>query len=93
MPTKCPEKLVSSILQPNDFSSVVIKYAIDHEKVAFEAYIAFQQQMVIKICCITIWFIINPKYCFLGASLDGAFYNSYNTNEPFMFVEIKSSYS
>ncbi len=37
--------------------------------------------------------IINPNYCFLGASPDGAVYNPSNTLEPYGFLEVKYPYS
>ena len=37
--------------------------------------------------------IINPLWCYLGASPDGAVYDPANSNEPFGFLEIKCPYS
>jgi len=89
-PTILPEKLVLSILQPTDFSSVAMRYGIDHEKVALEAYVAFQQKNDHPDLLVSpSGFIINPKYCFLSASPDGAVYNPSSTNELFGFFEIE----
>ena len=70
-----------------------MKNGIAHEKVALEAYIAFQQQNGPDLLVSPSGFIINPKYCFLGAYPDGAVYDPSNTNEPFGFVEIKCPYA
>ena len=71
-----------------------MKYGIDHEKVALEAYVAFQQQNGHPDLLVSpSGFIINPKYCSLGASPDGAVYDPSSTNEPFGFVEIKCPYA
>lgn len=67
-----------------------MKYGIDHEKVALEAYVAFQQQNGHPDLLVSpSGFIVKPKYCFLGASLDGTVYNPSSTNEPLGFVEMK----
>ena len=34
--------------------------------------------------------IVNPNYCFLGASPDGAVYDPSNLQEPFGFLEVKN---
>ena len=93
-PTTPPENLVLNILQPTDFSSVAMKYGIDHEKIALKAYVAFQQQNGHPDLLVSpSGFIINPKYSYLGASPDGAVYDPSSTNEPFGFVEIKCPYA
>ena len=38
-PSTPPDKLVLNILQPTNFTSVAMKYGIDNEKCAIEAYI------------------------------------------------------
>ena len=93
-PTTPPEKLVLSILQPTDFSSVAMKYGIDHEKAALEAYIAFQQQNGHPDLLVSpSGFIINPKYCFLGASPDGAVYDPSSINEPLGLLKLNAHMS
>ncbi len=37
--------------------------------------------------------IINPTYCFLGASPDGAVYDPFNSMQPYGFLEVKCPYS
>ena len=48
-----------------------MKYGIDYEKVALKHTVAFQQNGHPDMLVSPSGFIINPKYCFLGASPDG----------------------
>ena len=71
-----------------------MKYGIDNEKVAPEACVAFQQLNGLSDLLVSpSGFIINPKYCHIGASLNGAAYDPSSTNEPLGFVKIKCSYA
>lgn len=89
-----PDKLVLNILQPTYFTSVAMKYGIDNEKHALEAYVTWQHNHGHPDLIVSpSGFIINPLYSFLGASPDGAVHDPSHADAPFGFVEIKCPYS
>ena len=82
------------MLQPTNFTSVAMKYGIENEKLALEAYVTWQHNhghpdLIVS----SSGFLINPLYSFLGASPDGAVHDPSDVDAPFRFVEIKCPYS
>jgi len=93
-PNTPPEKLVLSILQPTNYTSVAMKYGIENEKLALEQYVLLQHQNGHPDLLVSpSGFIVNPSFSYLGASPDAAVYDPSNTEQPFGFVEIKCPYS
>ncbi len=88
--TTPPDNLVLRIIQPRTFSTPATAYGLTNEKIAIQEYISYQNQ---KCNQYLMGVIINPNYCFLGASPDGAVYNPSNTLEPYGFLEVKCPYS
>jgi len=71
-----PDKLVLQILRPTSFTSPAIQYGIQHEKLAIDAYVDYQQHNGHPDILVTqSEFIVNPFYPFLGASPDGTVYD------------------
>ena len=93
-PDTPPDKLVLQILRPTNFTSPAIQYGIQHEKLAVDAYVDYQQHNGHPDILVTqSGFIVNPLYPFLGASPDGTVYDPSNEEDPFGFVEVKCPYS
>ena len=89
-PETPPDKLVLGILKPVGFTTPAIRYGIiDNEKVAIERYTQYQQANGHSELLVTeSGFILNPSFPFLGASPNGAVYDSSNEDQNFEFVEI-----
>ena len=73
--------------QANWFSTPAMWYGIVNEKLTIEQYTQHQQANgQPELLVIKSRFTINPSFPFLGASPDGAVYNSSNQDQPFGFV-------
>ena len=64
-PTTPPDKLVLNIIQPTNFTSVAMKYDIENEKLALEAYVTWQHNHGhYNLMVSPSRFLINPLYSF-----------------------------
>ena len=85
-----PDNLVLQILGVKRIGrSIAMQWGIDHEDVAMQYYVKFQQNnghTALYACTAGIY--VSPLYSFLAASPDGAVYDITATL-PFGFLEIK----
>ena len=71
-----------------------MQYDIQHEKLAIDAYVNYQQHNGHPDILVTqSGFIVNPLFPILGVSPDGAVYDSSDEENPFGFIEVKYPYS
>lgn len=89
-----PDSLVLRIIQPKNISTPAIAYGVEREKSAVEEYVTYRYKQGVKDIVVTpSGVIINPSWCFLGASPDGAVYDPSNLQQPYGFLEVKCPYS
>ena len=86
--------MVLHILQPQSFSTPATRHGIENEKHAISAYLSHQlTNGHPDIAVGESGVIINPSYCFLGATPDGVVYDPIQTDKPYGFIEVKCPYS
>ena len=93
-PETLPDSLVLRIIQPKNFSTPATSYGLEKESTAIKDYVSYQQcHGHVGLVVAASGVIINPSYCFLGASPDGAVYDPVSLDKPFGFLEVKCPYS
>ena len=93
-PETLPDSLVLRIIQPKNLSTPATSYGLEKESTAIKDYVSYQQcHGHVGLVVAASGVIINPSYCFLGASPDGAVYDPVSLDKPFGFLEVKCPYS
>ena len=94
-PDTLPDCLVLSIIQSKSFSTPATEYGIEKEESAVKEYISHQHNHGHHDLMVTAsGVMINPNYCFLAASPDGAVYDpTFNPMQPYGYLEVKCPYS
>ena len=89
-PDTAPDALVVNLLDQWQVISPAIKWGIEHESEALEAYEEHQNrtghtELTVRL----VGFCVSIRQSFLGASPDGGVYDPSNIGEPYGFAEVK----
>lgn len=92
-PDTPPNSLVLRILQPRQFTSAATEWGIQHESIAIQQYVRYQQSqghsdLTVAPC----GFYVCKSHPYLGASPDGAVYDPSEPTAPFGFLGVKCPY-
>ena len=93
-PSTSPDSLVLSILHLKQFESAATDWGIQQESLAIHQYARYQwsrghPDLSVAPC----GFHISTEHPFLGATLDGAVFDTSNAEDPFGFLEVKCPYA
>ena len=89
-PSTAPEALVSTILDQKQITSYAIRWGIESESKALEAYVKHQHRTghsELTVC--SVGFHVSISHPFLGATPDGGVYDPFDASEPYGFEEVK----